>query len=147
MIKTLTLLMAIAASLPTISTSASNDEKSQIEEILTEQAKCWNDKNIVGFMQTYWKSEKLTFSGGGKTTRGWQATLERYQAKYPPQKMGTLNFDHLEIMLLSPDSAMVLGHWHLQLEGKKADGNFTLVLKKIDEKWKIIHDHSSTLEK
>lgn len=124
-----------------------SEEETQIEKILLAQAKCWNDKDIVGFMQTYWKSEKLTFSGGGKTTRGWQATLDRYKAKYPPEKMGRLNFDNLETTILNPNSALVLGNWHLQFDGSKADGNFSLVLLKMDGIWKIIHDHSSTLEK
>ena len=123
------------------------DGKAEIEKILTRQAQCWNDKDIVGFMQTYWKSEQLTFSAGGKTTRGWQATLDRYKAKYPPEKMGELTFDHLETTLLGNESALVLGHWHLQINGTRLDGNFSLVLKKMEGNWKIIHDHSSSLEK
>ena len=47
---------------------------------------------------------------------------------------------------------MVLGKWHLSIpqkdvdEDEKKDGNFSLVLKKVDQAWKIIHDHSSSLE-
>lgn len=125
----------------------------EIEQLLTTQAQCWNDKDIDGFMQTYWKSEDLTFSGGGKTTRGWQATLDRYKKSYPKEKMGTLTFDGLEVTMLSEEAAMVLGNWHLSIPQPEAkeelnkDGNFTLVLKMLDGKWKIIHDHSSTLEK
>jgi len=116
----------------------------EIDAVLKAQAQCWNDKDIEGFMQTYWNSEHLTFSGGGKTTRGWRATLERYQARYPADKMGSLHFDNQEITLLSDSAAMVLGFWHLDQGGKKSDGNFTLVMRKIDGAWKIIHDHSST---
>ncbi len=106
-------------------------------------------------METYWKSEKLTFSGGGKTTRGWQATLDQYKKSYPKGGMGALTFDGLEVTMLSDDddAALVLGKWHLILPPKdggdedvKKDGNFSLVLRKMDGKWKIIHDHSSTLK-
>jgi ketosteroid isomerase-like protein len=124
-----------------------NQIEQELERILAEQARCWNEKDIEGFMQTYWKSDQLTFSGGGKTVRGWQATLQRYKAKYPPEKMGRLSFDHLETTLLSEGAALVLGQWHLSYDDDKADGNFSLVLRKINSKWKIIHDHSSTLEK
>jgi uncharacterized protein (TIGR02246 family) len=130
-------------------TSPSNE----IEQILTTQAQCWNEGDIEGFMQTYWKSEDLTFSGGGKTTRGWQATLDNYKKSYPKDKMGTLTFDGLEVTMLSEEAALVLGFWHLTMppekEGEadlKKDGNFSLVLRKLDGAWKIIHDHSSTLE-
>lgn len=127
------------------------DTSKEIEKLLTTQAECWNDGDIDGFMQTYWKSEDLTFSGGGNTTRGWQATLDRYKKSYPKDKMGQLTFDGLETTLLSGEAAMVLGKWHLLIpqekgEDEKKDGNFTLVLKKIAGDWKIIHDHSSTLE-
>jgi uncharacterized protein (TIGR02246 family) len=129
----------------------SSDASDEIEKLLTVQAQCWNEGDIDGFMQTYWKSEDLTFSGGGNTTRGWQATLDRYKKSYPKDKMGQLTFDGLETTLLSDEAAMVLGRWHLSIPQKegddiKKDGNFTLVLKKLEGEWKIIHDHSSTLE-
>jgi len=130
----------------------STDDAKEIESLLTEQSKCWNEGDIDGFMQTYWKSDDLTFSGGGKTTRGWQATLDRYKKSYPRDKMGTLTFDGLEVTMLSEDAALVLGKWHLSIpqkdakEDTKKDGNFSLVLRKVDQAWKIIHDHSSTLE-
>ena len=136
-------LVALAASSTVVDDA---EVKNKIESILTAQAKCWNDKDIDGFMQTYWKSEKLTFSSGGKTTRGWQATLDRYKAKYPPEKMGHLTFDHLETSLLNGNAALVLGQWHLAFKESKSDGNFSLVIKKIDGKWTIIHDHSSIIE-
>jgi len=122
-------------------------------QILTKQAERWNAKDIEGFMGTYWKSEKLTFCAGGKTTRGWQATLDRYKANYPPEKMGKLTFDNLETTMLNESAAFVLGQWHLQFAEKneetgklRADGNFSLVLRKLEDEWKIVHDHSSSIE-
>lgn len=119
----------------------------QIAAVLSQQADHWNKKDIEGFMATYWKSDELTFSGGGKTIRGWQATLDRYREKYPPEKMGSLSFDKLEVTMLGPSFALVLGQWHLKNGLVSSDGNFSLVLRKIDGHWKIIHDHSSTLPK
>lgn len=158
----LLILTFFASSATTISFLKSDDNKNstedQIQQILTTQAACWNRGDIEGFMGTYWKSDELTFSGGGKTTRGWKATLDRYKKSYPKDKMGQLKFDGLEVSMLSADAALVLGFWHLKqpvkitidAEEKTAyqqkDGNFSLVLKKVDGDWKIIHDHSSTDE-
>lgn len=122
------------------------EESKKIEAVLEKQATHWNDHDIEGFMETYWKSEDLTFSSGGKTRRGWQTTLDNYKKGYPGDKMGKLHFDGLEIDLLSDEAALVLGFWHLDIKGEKKDGNFSLVLKKFDGDWKIIHDHSSTDE-
>ena len=118
----------------------------EIESTLTTQMNCWNDEDLEGFMQTYWKSDDLTFSSGGKTTRGWQETLDNYKEGYPSGKMGQLSFDNLETSILSPEAALVLGQWHLKFPEKNRDGNFSLVLRKLDDQWKIIHDHSSLLE-
>ncbi len=121
------------------------DAPKEIEKILNQQAERWNAKDLEGFMATYWKSENLTFSSGGKTTRGWQATLDRYQSKYPPEKMGTLTFNNLETTILNENAALVLGNWYLKFKDKNPSGNFSLVLKKIKGQWKIVHDHSSSL--
>jgi len=129
-------------------TDPKTDNATQIKTLLQTQADCWNRGDIEGFMQTYWKSKDLTFSGGGKTTRGWHATLERYRQAYPRESMGQLTFDHLEITFPAESVALVLGEWHLknqdQDEPTERNGNFTLVLKVFPEGWKIIHDHSST---
>ena len=117
-----------------------------IEKLLTAQVQSWNNKDLAGFMSTYWKSPKLTFSAGGTTTKGWQETFDRYKKKYPPEKMGTLNFDKLEVSKLSDEIALVLGNWNLNWTDKPdAKGNFSIVLKKMDGHWKIIHDHSSSI--
>jgi ketosteroid isomerase-like protein len=115
-----------------------------IKQLLVEQVNCWNSKDLRGFMQGYWNSDELTFSSGGRTTRGWKATLERYQKRYSPQVMGTLTFSDLEPQVLSSTVALVLGRWHLKKENNDdVHGNFTIVLRKIDGRWQIIHDHSS----
>ena len=119
-----------------------------IESILLKQVKAWNDGDLEKFMDTYWKSDKLTFSSGGKTTYGWKATLDNYKKSYaPPKEMGHLHFDGLEISMIESNSALVLGRWHLKMKDvTKRDGNFSLVVKKMGSSWKIIHDHSSSLD-
>jgi beta-aspartyl-peptidase (threonine type) len=118
-----------------------------LTKILTTQASAWNKADINGFMDHYWKSEQLTFSSGGKTTRGWKATIARYKKRYPTaKKMGRLTFDHLEFVALSDSVALVLGQWHLARDTDNLGGNFSLVFRRIDGRWVIIHDHSSNLE-
>lgn len=118
-----------------------------IRNSIDKQEACWNEGNIDGFMQTYWNSPDLTFSGGGQTTRGWQATLERYKSRYPDREtMGQLRFDNLEFQSLGDEAALVLGNWHLTTANGNPHGNFSLVFRKIDGQWLIVHDHSSTNE-
>jgi ketosteroid isomerase-like protein len=114
-----------------------------LEGILSEQAAAWNRGDIDGFMQHYWKSEDLTFSSGGHTTRGWQTTKDGYKLRYPTrERMGHLTFDGLEVFPLGDSTALLLGHWHLDRNGP-VGGNFSLVFRKIDGAWVIVHDHTS----
>jgi ketosteroid isomerase-like protein len=139
--------MVLMNSLPALA-QANDANATEIESILKRQTQAWNDGDLETFMQTYWKSDKLTFSSGGKTTYGWQPTLDNYKRGYPSKKaMGKLHFDGLRVSMIESNSALVLGRWHLRMDNsEKKDGNFSLVVKKIDSKWKIIHDHSSSLD-
>lgn len=120
---------------------------SELTRILETQAQAWNDGDLERFMGAYWKSEHLTFSGGGHTTRGWQATLDRYRRNYGDQEtMGELTFSELEVTPLGSDAALMLGRFQLLVKGQKSGGNFSLVWRKLDGEWKIIHDHSSSDE-
>jgi uncharacterized protein len=115
----------------------------ELKSILEKQAASWNRGDIPAFMDAYWRSEKLTFSSGGKTTRGWEATRDQYLKNYPDkQTMGTLKFSELEVQMLDDQAALMLGRWHLTRE-QPVGGNFSLVWQKIAGKWVIVHDHSS----
>jgi ketosteroid isomerase-like protein len=122
---------------------AADDLLDALEDILQKQAAAWNRGDIDGFMEHYWKSENLTFSSGGKTTRGWQTTKDNYKLRYPTrERMGKLTFDQLEAFPLGDSAALLLGHWHLDRTGP-VGGNFSLVFRKIDGAWVIVHDHTS----
>lgn len=122
----------------------------QVQAVLDRQAVAWNEGDIDGFMEGYWNSEALTFAGGGTVTRGWQATRDRYHARYTDRRaMGRLTFSELQITPLGDDTALVLGRWDLQREaeaGGPAGGMFTLVFRRLDGRWVIVHDHTSADE-
>ncbi len=97
-------------------------------------------------MAGYRKSPATTFVGSDGVRRGWQALLDRYQRSYPDRRaMGTLMFSGLEITLLAPKAALILGSWHLELENGRRGGVFTLVVRKFPQGWRIIHDHTTEI--
>jgi len=120
------------------------DDSESLHAILNQQAEAWNRGDIETFMSAYWKSPKLTFSSGGETTRGWDETLARYRTRYPDRAaMGKLQFSALETQMLGPDAALTLGRWELERH-EPVQGNFSLVWRKLDGAWRIVHDHSSS---
>ena len=132
--------------LPSQIRAASPDPKSAVEQVLVTQQNAWNRHDLDAFMAGYWNSPDLTFFSGDKEQHGWQATIDRYKARYtsPGHEMGKLEFSNLRIEILGPESAFVRGAWRLTMpDGKTPHGLFTLVFLKFPDGWKIIHDHTS----
>ena len=121
-------------------------EVRKIKAVLGHQVEAWNHHDLEGFMSGYWNSESLTFYSGGITAAGWKTTLDRYRSRYQGagNEMGQLQFTDLQVEMLSPASAFVRGHWHLKMSASEPGGLFTLVFRKIEGQWKIVHDHTST---
>ena len=120
-----------------------NDELT-IRKVLDNQIKGWNNGDIEGFMQGYWKNDSLMFIGKNGIHWGWQTTLENYKKNYPDTAaMGKLSFDILVVKKLSPEYFYVVGKWMLTRSIGDLSGHYNLLFKKINGIWLIIADHSS----
>jgi ketosteroid isomerase-like protein len=116
----------------------------ELEVIIEQQAAAWNAGDLDEFMRPYWKSEDLSFSSAGQTTRGWEATLRGYRERYPTRdRMGQLSFRGLDVSALGDSTALVLGTWQLDRDPDPVGGNFSLMLARKDGEWVIVHDHTS----
>ena len=116
----------------------------QIRSVLQAQQDSWNRGDIDGFMNGYARSASTVFISEDTIRRGWQTVRDRYKQKYSNRaKMGTLAFSDLEITLLSSDSAIASGRWRLKRVNDQPHGRFTLILKRLPEGWRIVHDHTS----
>jgi ketosteroid isomerase-like protein len=115
-----------------------------IRKLLDKQSRAWNEGNIEGFMEGYWKNDSLVFVGKSGVTYGWNNTLNNYKKGYPDTTaMGELKFTLLSVKKLSPEYYHVIGKWHLQRSIGNLEGHFTLLFRKLKGQWYIIADHSS----
>jgi ketosteroid isomerase-like protein len=120
-------------------------DSAAIVQVLQTQADAWNRGDIDAFMQTYAPVDDLRFASGGNVTYGWKPTLERYKRRYPDRAaMGTLAFSELTVTELSPDAALVFGHWQLTRAHDTPHGLFTLLVGRTTAGWKIFADHTSS---
>jgi len=134
----MTLVLAACAS------SRPND-LTAIRALLDNQVAAWNRGDLEGYMAGYWKSPDLEFFSGSTITRGWQPTLERYRSRYQSggHEMGTLTFSELKIDVAGPNAAIASGRWALRMKDGSPNGLFTVMLRRLPEGWRIVHDHSS----
>jgi ketosteroid isomerase-like protein len=124
--------------------STHEEDRAAITKILNAQQTAWNRGDVDAFLEGYWHSPDLTFSGSSGISRGWDGVLARYKKNYPDRAaMGQLTFSELEFRFLGAEAALVLGHWHLAREKGDVGGVFSLVWQRFPEGWRIVHDHTS----
>ncbi len=124
--------------------AAADAPEAAVRAVLDEQTRTWNAGDLQGFVRTYAPD---TVFVGKEVTRGTDGLLDRYRRNYPTREhMGTLEFKGVEVQMLGPDFASVLGRFHLtrsKAGGGDAQGVFTLLLRRTGTRWSIILDHTS----
>ena len=120
-------------------------EKDSIRSVLFQQQDAWNKGDIPSFMNGYKKGEDLMFIGSSGIYKGWENTLKRYTTSYSTrEKMGTLNFEILDIKVFNDSNAHLIGKFALknQQDSVFASGHYTLLWEKIGGEWRIIMDQT-----
>lgn len=112
--------------------------------MLAQQIADWNNGDIDAFMGSYWVDPNVRFASGGDLKRGWQLVLEQYKTRYPDRSaMGELATADLEVTPLGADAVIAFGRWIVSANDEVYCGLFTLVIRNIDDRWVIVHDHTS----
>lgn len=125
-------------------TRAQNADEMAIKRVLQKQIDGWNSGNIDEYMKGYWASDSLMFVGKNGPKQGYKTTVENYKKGYPDTAaMGKLGFDILQLKRLSPEYYHMTGRWSLNRTIGNVQGYFTLLFRKIKNKWFIVYDHSS----
>lgn len=143
-IAVLALAMALASA-----AAAEGPGAASARTVLDAQVEAWNRGDLEGFMAGYWRSPDLVFCSGDTVTKGWDETLARYRKRYQAEgrEMGRLRFEGIEVIPLGEDAALARGAWRLVMtDGKEPHGLFTLLLRRQDGAWRIVHDHTSSGE-
>jgi beta-aspartyl-peptidase (threonine type) len=140
-------LLLLLLALPGCAVRDAAQDRQEIQDVLRRQAEAWNRGDLDAFLDGYWRSEATVFAGGDKVHRGFDAMARRYREAYPTrEKMGRLSFSNLTFEQLESDRAVVTGSWELEIAGAeiRPGGVFTLIWRRVDERWKIVHDHTSS---
>ena len=143
-------LMVMGMFLSTTGILSSQDPGSgaekEVRQVLSDQQEAWNQGDLNLFMETYWKSSKMSYFSGGTVIEGWQGLKERYERRYrgKGESLGRVTFSEIKVEKLGTEHALIKGRWNLIRDGEEPLGGlFSLVLRRFDEGWKIIHDHTS----
>jgi len=139
------LLAWLTLAVSACSVQSSPPPTQEVRAVMMAQQDAWNRGDIEGFMDGYERSETTTFVSGDEITRGWQTVLDRYKQRYSSQtQMGRLTFSELEIKTLADGIAVADGRWQLKRENDAPHGRFTLVFRRNNGNWRIIHDTTTS---
>jgi len=148
------LLIALAALFSLFAVSASAKprvapavEQAAILKVIADMQEAWNRGDYRGYMQGF-KNPGVVFVSGGRIKDGWQGSLDEYIRNYGPsvETRGVLTFYDMEVEILAPDAAQLIGHYRLVRAAKPIEGINTRLFRKIDGKWVIALNHVSARE-
>ncbi|MEJ7618378.1 MAG: nuclear transport factor 2 family protein [Pyrinomonadaceae bacterium] len=104
--------------------------------------------DIDAVMSLYWNSPELTiFNNNGTITRTWDQLRANRASAYPDAEDVKLDIRNRNVHMIGRDGAVISCQWaQTQLfRGKpeSAAGRLTVILRRIDSSWKIVHTHTS----
>ena len=125
---------------------AAEDPAADIRAVIFRMQDAWNRGDFEGYMQGFWKPG-VTFVSGGRIITGWQATLDHYKRDYAtPERRGRLTFCDLQVEMLAPDAAQLVGHYDLERPDAPQHGVNTRLFRRIGGRWVIALNHVSSLD-
>lgn len=119
--------------------------RTQVTAMLESAAAAWNRGDLEAFMADYERSPNTTYIGSDGLIVGWEAIHDRYAPAFAPgAERDSLRLETSRVRTLGQRHALAMARWVLHREGRvTGSGPFTLVLLRVEGRWKIIHDHSS----
>jgi uncharacterized protein (TIGR02246 family) len=117
----------------------------EICSTLGRAAANWNRGDLDAFLSDYLPGEQTTFIGRSGVLHGPEAIRSVYASRFAPGGVrDSLSFEHLEVDLLAPNLANAIAYYVLSRgDSTVARGPTSLVMRRVDGRWRIVHDHSS----
>lgn len=118
----------------------------QVTLVLSESAAGWNRGDLGTFMAAYLDSPTTTYWGATGLVQGYEAIRRHYAPRFRPGAVrDSLSFEDVRARRLGSDYALATARWVLfRGDTVASSGPFTLILRRMEGDWRIIHDHSSS---
>lgn len=121
----------------------------EIVAMLANSAANWNRGDLDAFVTDYLPGSETTYIGSRGVLRGPDAIRAAYAPRFAPGGVrDSLSFELVDVDPLAPDVLNVIATYILarHVNGRDsvtARGPTSLVMRRVDGRWRIVHDHSS----
>ena len=125
------------------------ERRADIAAILANAAANWNRGDLDAFVADYLPGAETTYIGSRGVLRGPEAIRAAYAPRFAPGGVrDSLSFELLDVDPLAPEVLNVIATYILarHVNGRDsvtARGPTSLVMRRVDGRWRIVHDHSS----
>jgi len=117
----------------------------EILAVLDHGAQAWDAGNLDDFVSDYLPDSETTFIVKTGVLHGIDAIRGVYAARFAPgAQRDSLHFQNVEVDILAPDVVNTIA-WYVLTRGDSitARGPTSLVMRRVNGRWRIVHDHSS----
>ena len=144
-------LLALAACAPQtrapapLTAAAISATRTEIAATFAHGARAWNAGDLDNFLSDYEPDSGTTYVGRRAVLHGIPQIRDVYASRFAPgAQRDSLHFEGLEVDVLAPDLANAIA-WYVLMRGDSvaARGPTSLLMRKRDGRWRIVHDHSS----
>ena len=117
--------------------------------MLSRAAANWNRGDLDAFMEDYLPGDSTTFIGGRGLVRGPGAIRASYAPRFAPGAVrDSLSFVVLDVDPIAPGVVNLIAQYTLARrvgarDSVTARGPTSLLLRRVEGRWRIVHDHSS----
>jgi uncharacterized protein (TIGR02246 family) len=123
--------------------------RGDLEAMLRRAAVDWNRGDLDGFMSDYLPGDSTTYIGSRGLVRGPAAIRAAYARLFADgAQRDSLSFVILDVDPVAPDVANLIAQYILtrRVGGRDsvtARGPTSLLVRLVEGRWRIVHDHSS----
>jgi beta-aspartyl-peptidase (threonine type) len=123
--------------------------RADVTAMLAHAAANWNRGDLDAFVDDYLPGSATTFIGSRGVLRGPTAIRGAYAARFAPGGVrDSLSFEVIDVDALAPDVLNAIATYTLSRrvgarDSVTARGPTSLVMRRVDGRWRIVHDHSS----
>lgn len=138
-----------SGSLSPVSDAERRVVRDEIGAMLTRAASHWNRGDLESFVDDYMPGPGTTFIGGRGVLRGPVEIRAAYASRFAPGAVrDSLSFVLIDADPLAPGVVNVIATYVLarrvgSRDSVTATGPTSLVMRRVDGRWRIVHDHSS----
>ena len=115
----------------------------EVTAMMGRSAASWNRGDLDAFLADY--EPAATYVGRSRVLRGRDEIRTAYAARFAPGGLrDSLSFENVEVDVLGPDVVHTIA-WYRLTRGDSTTGHgpTSLLMRRADGRWRIVHDHSS----